>query len=112
MRIVSWNVNGLRACAKKGFADFLGSSGAEIVCVQEVRAFADAGGIGLTRGKRVGRVLRRRVTRPDLRVEIGTRAIAGLQPLARHHLAVVRIHAAFAELDPDIIPEPLRREDG
>ena len=41
MRIVSWNVNGLRACAKKGFAEFLRTSKADIVCVQEVRAFAE-----------------------------------------------------------------------
>ena len=38
MRIVSWNVNGLRACAKKGFTRWLGSSGAQIVGLQEVRA--------------------------------------------------------------------------
>jgi exodeoxyribonuclease-3 len=37
-RILSWNVNGLRACAKKGFRDWLLQSGAEIVGVQEVRA--------------------------------------------------------------------------
>ena len=40
MRIVSWNVNGLRACVRKGFLDFLGASDADVVCVQEVRAFA------------------------------------------------------------------------
>lgn len=39
MRIVSWNVNGLRACAKKGFLDFLQNSQADVVCLQEVRAF-------------------------------------------------------------------------
>jgi len=39
LRIVSWNVNGLRACAGKGFLDFLTRSGAGIVGVQEVRAF-------------------------------------------------------------------------
>ncbi len=38
MRIVSWNVNGLRACEKKGFTDWLASADAEIACVQEVRA--------------------------------------------------------------------------
>ncbi len=37
-RILCWNVNGLRACAKKGFGDWLQRSGAEIVGVQEVRA--------------------------------------------------------------------------
>lgn len=38
MRVVSWNVNGLRACAKKGFDRWLAASGAGIVGVQEVRA--------------------------------------------------------------------------
>ncbi|HEX9736196.1 MAG TPA: exodeoxyribonuclease III [Thermoanaerobaculia bacterium] len=38
MRIVSWNVNGLRALARKGFLDWLEASGAEIVGLQEVRA--------------------------------------------------------------------------
>jgi len=39
MRIVSWNVNGLRACAAKGFDRFLERSKADFVGVQEVRAF-------------------------------------------------------------------------
>ncbi|MCG8591625.1 MAG: exodeoxyribonuclease III [Proteobacteria bacterium] len=38
LRIVSWNVNGLRACAKKGFGAWLAGSKAHIVGVQEVRA--------------------------------------------------------------------------
>lgn len=38
MKLVSWNVNGLRACLKKGFLDFLAESGADVVCLQEVRA--------------------------------------------------------------------------
>ncbi len=38
MRIVSWNVNGLRACAKKGFGRFLAQSKADVVGIQEVRA--------------------------------------------------------------------------
>ena len=37
-RIVSWNVNGLRACARKGFLDFLAASGADVVGIQELRA--------------------------------------------------------------------------
>ncbi|MEM7101193.1 MAG: exodeoxyribonuclease III [Pseudomonadota bacterium] len=41
MRIVSWNVNGLRACAKKGFLDILEESQADVVCLQEVRAFPE-----------------------------------------------------------------------
>ena len=41
VRIVSWNVNGLRACAKKGFLDFLESCRADVVALQEVRASKD-----------------------------------------------------------------------
>ena len=40
MRIVSWNVNGLRACARKGFLRFLAESQADVVGIQEVRAYA------------------------------------------------------------------------
>ena len=39
MRLVSWNVNGLRACANKGFLEFLERSRASVVGIQEVRAF-------------------------------------------------------------------------
>jgi len=38
VRVTSWNVNGIRACAKKGFADWLASAGGDIVGIQEVRA--------------------------------------------------------------------------
>jgi exodeoxyribonuclease III len=38
LRVITWNVNGLRACAKKGFCAWLAGSGADIVGVQEVRA--------------------------------------------------------------------------
>ena len=38
MRVVSWNVNGIRACVKKGFAGFLQRAEADIIGVQEVRA--------------------------------------------------------------------------
>ena len=38
MRIYSWNVNGLRACARKGFADWLHAAQADVVGVQELRA--------------------------------------------------------------------------
>ena len=37
MKLVSWNVNGLRACAKKGFADFFAAADADIFCVQETK---------------------------------------------------------------------------
>ncbi len=38
MRIVSWNVNGIRAVERKGFSTWLADCGADIVGVQEVRA--------------------------------------------------------------------------
>jgi len=38
MRLASWNVNGLRACVRKGFTQWLESCGAAVVGVQEVRA--------------------------------------------------------------------------
>lgn len=41
MRIVSWNVNGLRACARKGFDRFLATARADVVGLQEVRAFPE-----------------------------------------------------------------------
>jgi len=41
MRIVSWNVNGLRACVRKGFNDWLRGARADIVMLQEVRALED-----------------------------------------------------------------------
>lgn len=40
MKIISWNVNGIRAIAKKGFADFLKSRRPDILCLQEVKISA------------------------------------------------------------------------
>ncbi len=37
MRFISWNVNGLRACVKKGFMDFFNTIDADIFCVQETK---------------------------------------------------------------------------
>ena len=37
MKIISWNVAGLRACLKKGFADFFQESKADIYCLQETK---------------------------------------------------------------------------
>lgn len=35
MKIVSWNVNGIRACVNKGFLDYFHSVNADIFCIQE-----------------------------------------------------------------------------
>lgn len=37
MRLISWNVNGLRACVKKGFLDYFNEVDADIFCVQETK---------------------------------------------------------------------------
>lgn len=37
MKFISWNVNGLRACVKKGFEDFFKEADADIFCVQETK---------------------------------------------------------------------------
>jgi exodeoxyribonuclease-3 len=38
LKIISWNVNGLRAAAKKGFLDWLRREDPDIVCLQEIKA--------------------------------------------------------------------------
>ncbi|MEU3601169.1 exodeoxyribonuclease III [Streptomyces sp. NPDC006798] len=38
LTVTSVNVNGLRAAAKKGFAEWFAATGADVVCLQEVRA--------------------------------------------------------------------------
>ncbi len=37
MNLISWNVNGLRACMEKGFMDFFKEINADIFCVQETK---------------------------------------------------------------------------
>ena len=41
MKLVSWNVNGLRACVKKGFHDYFREVNADIFCVQEIKLQED-----------------------------------------------------------------------
>ena len=35
MKLISWNVNGLRACVGKNFMDFFNEIDADIFCIQE-----------------------------------------------------------------------------
>ena len=37
LKLISWNVNGLRACMHKGFLDFFDTVNADIVCLQETK---------------------------------------------------------------------------
>ncbi|WP_338627712.1 exodeoxyribonuclease III [Clostridium baratii] len=36
-KLISWNVNGLRACVKKGFLDYFNEVNADIFCIQETK---------------------------------------------------------------------------
>ncbi|MDE6701378.1 MAG: exodeoxyribonuclease III [Acetatifactor sp.] len=37
MKLISWNVNGIRACLQKGFMDFFEEADADIFCLQETK---------------------------------------------------------------------------
>ena len=41
MKIMSWNVNGIRAIMKKGFGEFVESEAPDILCLQETKAQQD-----------------------------------------------------------------------
>jgi exodeoxyribonuclease-3 len=41
MRMVSWNVNGIRAILKKGLLDFIEKDGMDVLCIQETKAHPD-----------------------------------------------------------------------
>ena len=41
MKLISWNVNGFRACLKKGFEDFFNSVDADVFCIQETKMKPD-----------------------------------------------------------------------
>ncbi len=38
MRIITYNVNGIRAATKKGFIDWLKTDPADLICLQEIKA--------------------------------------------------------------------------
>jgi exodeoxyribonuclease-3 len=46
MRLISWNVNGIRACLQKGFMDFFNEADADVFCLQETKV--QAGQVELT----------------------------------------------------------------
>lgn len=41
MKLISWNVNGLRACVGKGFLDFFRQEDADLFCIQETKMQPD-----------------------------------------------------------------------
>jgi exodeoxyribonuclease-3 len=42
MKLISWNVNGIRAVVKKGFVDFLQAEKPDVLCLQEIKISDDA----------------------------------------------------------------------
>lgn len=38
MKLISWNVNGIRACLQKGFEDAFRTLNADFFCLQETKA--------------------------------------------------------------------------
>ncbi|MEB3203609.1 MAG: endonuclease/exonuclease/phosphatase family protein, partial [Candidatus Sericytochromatia bacterium] len=41
MKIATWNVNGIRAVTRNGFASWLAEEAPDVLCLQEVRALPD-----------------------------------------------------------------------
>ena len=41
LKIISWNVNGIRAAYKKGLVDFIKKENPDILCLQETKAFEE-----------------------------------------------------------------------
>ena len=48
MKIISWNVNGIRAVLRKGFLDFVHTAKPDILCIQETKAHPDQVDIDLS----------------------------------------------------------------
>lgn len=38
MKLVTWNVNGIRACAKKGLLEYMDREDPDVLCIQETKA--------------------------------------------------------------------------
>ncbi|WP_353544866.1 exodeoxyribonuclease III [Methanococcus maripaludis] len=47
MKMLSWNVNGIRACLKNGFMDFLERESPDIMCIQETKVQSGQVQLGL-----------------------------------------------------------------
>ncbi len=47
MKLISWNVNGIRAVMKKGFKDFIKAEDPDVLCLQEVKATVEQAALEL-----------------------------------------------------------------
>ena len=41
MKIISYNVNGIRAAINKGFIDWLKAANPDVICIQEIKAMKE-----------------------------------------------------------------------
>ncbi|MGL4485204.1 MAG: exodeoxyribonuclease III [Anaerovoracaceae bacterium] len=53
MNLISWNVNGLRACVNKGFLDFLEKESSDFLCLQEIKMQKDQADFELTYERKI-----------------------------------------------------------
>ena len=68
MKLISWNVNGLRACLQKGFLETFQTLDADIFCLQETKLQHHAGQVDLDcRGTTSSGTARRRRAIPGWR---------------------------------------------
>jgi len=49
MKLLSWNVNGIRACLKKGFTESISKYDPDIICLQEIKAHPEQVDIDLSK---------------------------------------------------------------
>ena len=58
MKFISWNVNGLRACIKKGFLDYFNDINADFFCLQEIKmSEGQLDGMGIEEHDNEGRLI-------------------------------------------------------
>ena len=62
MKIVSWNVNGIRSIIGKGFYEFVEETDPDIICLQEIKANEDQVELSLDTRTEYGILPKRKVT--------------------------------------------------
>jgi exodeoxyribonuclease-3 len=104
MRLVAFNVNGIRALDRKGGVDRLVSLGADVVCVQEVRATSEQLSEALA-----GRVKLATFAESNQRGRNGAALLSDLSPLeTRTGLPGFADEGRWAEALFDVSGEPIR----
>jgi len=90
VKLVSWNVNGIRAVARKGFLDWLTDEAPDVLCVQEIKAHPDQ----LVQGLREPSGYRAYWNSAQRKGYSGVATLSRLEPL--------RVEAGFGEDEFDV----------